>query len=80
MICACEKVTARDIHQALQEPLPATSIAGVARRTHATWGRCQGSACLSGVAFLTSLYRDGAAWQTPVHDPGSEIGVGVADA
>lgn len=80
VICACEKVTARDIHQALQEPLPATSIAGVARRTHATWGRCQGSACLSGVAFLTSLYRDGAAWQTPVHDPGSEIGVGVADA
>ncbi|MGG5754078.1 NAD(P)/FAD-dependent oxidoreductase [Zafaria sp. Z1313] len=76
VICACEKVTARDIHQALQDPLPATSIGGVARRTHATWGRCQGSACLSGVAFITSLYTGGAAWETPMHEPDSSIGVG----
>ncbi len=79
VVCACEKVTARDIHQALQEPLPATSIGGVARRTHATWGRCQGSACLSGVSFITSLYSPGQAWETPMHEPGSTLGVGVAE-
>ncbi|GAA4908812.1 NAD(P)/FAD-dependent oxidoreductase [Tessaracoccus lubricantis] len=78
VICACEKVTALDIHQALRDPLPAKTIGGVARRTHASWGRCQGSACLSGVAFITSLYREGDAWETPMHEPGSSIGVGVA--
>lgn len=75
VICACEKVTAADIHQALSPPLPATSIAGVARRTHATWGRCQGSACLSGVSFITSLYADHEPWQIPYHEEGSDLGV-----
>ena len=76
VICACEKVTAADIHQALSSPLPATSIAGVARRTHATWGRCQGSACLSGVSFITSLYTGHEPWQIPYHEEGSDLGVG----
>ncbi|HEX3929396.1 MAG TPA: FAD-dependent oxidoreductase [Nocardioides sp.] len=76
VICACEKVTAADVHQALRPPLAATTIGGVARRTHATWGRCQGSACLSGVAFVTSLYADRPAWETPMNEPGSTIGVG----
>ena len=79
VVCACEKVTAADIHQALRQPLPATSIGGVARRTHATWGRCQGSACLSGVSFITSLYTPGEAWETPMHEPGSTLGEGVTN-
>jgi glycerol-3-phosphate dehydrogenase len=79
VICACEKVTAGDIHQALSEPLPATSIIGVARRTHATWGRCQGSACLSGVSFITSMYTGHDPWEIPYHEPGSQIGVGATD-
>lgn len=80
VVCACEKVTAADLHHALQPPLPARTIGGVARRTHATWGRCQGSACLSGVAFVTSLYADRPAWETPMNEPGSTIGVGEAHA
>jgi glycerol-3-phosphate dehydrogenase len=79
VICACEKVTAGDIHRALQPPMPARSVNGVARRTHATWGRCQGSACLSGVCFLTSLYTGGAAWEVSFGDPGSTLGVGAVD-
>jgi glycerol-3-phosphate dehydrogenase len=75
VICACEKVTAADIHRALQGPLPARSVGGVARRTHATWGRCQGAACLSGVCFLTSLYVGGEAWEVPLDEPGSTFGV-----
>ncbi len=79
VICACEKVTAQDIHQALSQPLPATSIIGVARRTHATWGRCQGSACLSGVSFITSMYTGDNPWDIPYHEPGSQLGVGATD-
>lgn len=78
VVCACEKVTAADIHRALSSPLPARSISGVAKRTHATWGRCQGSACLSGVSFIASLYLGGEAWELPFGEPGSTLGVGRA--
>lgn len=77
VVCACEKVTALEIHEALRGPVPARSIAGVAKRTRATWGRCQGSACLSGVSFITSLYRDGDAWSLPVSEPDATLGVGA---
>jgi glycerol-3-phosphate dehydrogenase len=78
VVCACEKVTAADIHAALQSPVPARSIAGIARRTHATYGRCQGSACGSGVAFIASVYRQGKAWELPVGEPEATLGVGEA--
>ena len=42
VICACEKVTAREIHDALTAPLPARSIAGIAKRTRATSGPLSG--------------------------------------
>jgi glycerol-3-phosphate dehydrogenase len=76
VVCACEKVTALEIHDALTAPIPARSVAGVAKRTRATWGRCQGSACLSGVTFLTSLHLDGEAWELPMSEPGATLGVG----
>jgi glycerol-3-phosphate dehydrogenase len=79
VICACEKVTALEIHDALRSPLPARSLAGIAKRTRATWGRCQGSACLSGVSFIASMYRDGPGWSIEVGEPGSTLGVGEAD-
>ncbi len=75
VICACEKVTALEIHNALRAAVPARSIGGVAKRTRATWGRCQGAACLSGVAFITSLYLDQPAWRIPWGDPGATLGV-----
>jgi glycerol-3-phosphate dehydrogenase len=78
VVCACEKVTALEIHEALRGPVPARSIAGIAKRTRATWGRCQGSACLSGVSFIASLYHDGDAWSLPVSEHGATLGVGVA--
>jgi glycerol-3-phosphate dehydrogenase len=78
VICACEKVTALEIHNALRAGVPARSIAGVAKRTRATWGRCQGAACLSGVAFITSLYVDGPAWRIPWGEPAATLGTGEA--
>jgi glycerol-3-phosphate dehydrogenase len=76
VVCACEKVTAKEIHEALSSPLPARSVAGIAKRTRATWGRCQGAACLSGVTFLLSLYCQGPAWRLPMSEPTSTLGVG----
>jgi glycerol-3-phosphate dehydrogenase len=78
VVCACEKVTAAEIHQALQGPVGARSISGIGRRTHAMWGRCQGSACLSGVTFIASLYLDGEPWELPVHESGATLGVARA--
>ncbi len=75
VVCACEKVTAREIHDAFDGPLPARSIAGVAKRTRASWGRCQGSACLSGVSFITSMHLSGEAWQIPISEPAATLGV-----
>jgi glycerol-3-phosphate dehydrogenase len=78
VVCACEKVTAAEIHRSLTSPLPARSISGIAKRTHATWGRCQGSACLSGVSFIASLYLGGEPWKLPYGEPGSTLGVARA--
>jgi glycerol-3-phosphate dehydrogenase len=47
-------VTEREIHAALEGPLPAVDIAGLKRRTRATMGRCQGFHCLPKLARLTA--------------------------
>lgn len=75
VICACEKVTALELHDAFRSPIPARSIAGAAKRTRATWGRCQGAACLSGVSFIASLYLQGQAWQLPIGERNATLGV-----
>jgi glycerol-3-phosphate dehydrogenase len=46
VICPCEHVTAAEIEAALRMRLPAGSIAGLRKRTHAAGGRCQGAMCL----------------------------------
>jgi glycerol-3-phosphate dehydrogenase len=56
VVCVCEQVTAAEIAQALTSRVPARSIEGVRKRTRATAGRCQGSVCMAGVAFLCSLH------------------------
>ena len=55
VVCACEHVSAAEINRALAGPVPATSMDGVRKRTGATYGRCQGSLCSAGIAFLTAL-------------------------
>jgi glycerol-3-phosphate dehydrogenase len=56
VVCACEHVSAAEINRALSGPVPATSIDGVRKRTGAAYGRCQGSLCSAGLAFLTGLH------------------------
>jgi glycerol-3-phosphate dehydrogenase len=76
VICACEKVTAYEIHEACRSALPARSLSGIAKRTRATWGRCQGGACLSGVSFIASMYMNVPAWELPVGEAAATLGVG----
>jgi glycerol-3-phosphate dehydrogenase len=78
VVCACEKVTAADIHRALSSALPARSISGVAKRTHATWGRCQGTECLPGVTSLICQHLGVQPWEVPYGEPGSTLGVARA--
>jgi glycerol-3-phosphate dehydrogenase len=49
IICHCERVTRRELEQALEGPLAANSIGGLKRRTRATMGRCQGFYCSGAV-------------------------------
>ena len=46
----------RDCRAHYRSRVPARSIEGVRKRTRATAGRCQGSVCMAGVAFLCSLH------------------------
>jgi glycerol-3-phosphate dehydrogenase len=50
VVCPCEQVTAAEVAAALCMRLPARSVAGLRKRTHAAAGRCQGATCLAGLA------------------------------
>jgi glycerol-3-phosphate dehydrogenase len=78
VVCACEKVTAEQIHRAMSSALPARSISGIAKRTHATWGSCQGAACLPGVSLIAACYLGGQRWEVPYGEPESTLGVAGA--
>lgn len=52
VVCFCERVTAGEIRDALQSPLPPSDLDGLRRRTRAVNGRCQGFYCGAEVAAL----------------------------
>lgn len=54
IICRCESVTEGEIVAAINNPLGATTIDGVKRRTRAGMGRCQGGFCMPKVAEILS--------------------------
>ena len=45
VICRCELITEGEIIDAVNAPIPATSIDAVKRRSRAGMGRCQGGFC-----------------------------------
>jgi glycerol-3-phosphate dehydrogenase len=53
IVCHCERVTRREVMDALEGPLGARSLAGLKRRTRVTMGRCQGFYCTAELARLT---------------------------
>ncbi|MGE3831751.1 MAG: NAD(P)/FAD-dependent oxidoreductase, partial [Parvibaculaceae bacterium] len=52
IVCHCERVTRREIEQALEGPLGARDIGGLKRRTRAMMGRCQGFYCSGAVSAI----------------------------
>jgi glycerol-3-phosphate dehydrogenase len=61
VVCHCERVTRGEISAALGGPLPPADLAGLARRTRALTGRCQGSCCAAAVGAMFASTRPGAA-------------------
>ncbi|QCI69061.1 NAD(P)/FAD-dependent oxidoreductase [Phreatobacter stygius] len=68
IVCHCERVTRREIEQALQGPLPAGDTGGLKRRTRAGMGRCQGFYCQADVAEIAGG-RLASAAATPTRAP-----------
>jgi glycerol-3-phosphate dehydrogenase len=69
VVCACEHVSAAEIHASLRGAVPARSIDGVRKRTRACAGRCQGAYCSAGVGFMLSVAHGCAPWEVPQSDP-----------
>ena len=49
IVCHCERVTAGEIRDACESPIPPPDLDGVRRRTRALMGRCQGFYCTAEV-------------------------------
>ena len=79
VVCVCEDVSAAEIEAALSARVPAISIEGIRKRTRATGGRCQGSLCMAGVAFMCSLHTDNAPQDVRAGMRGATLGVGHDD-
>jgi glycerol-3-phosphate dehydrogenase len=71
IVCHCERVTAGELRDACQGPLPAFDLDGLRRRTRAMTGRCQGFWCS---AELVSRLRDATGTS------GATTGLGPAGA
>jgi glycerol-3-phosphate dehydrogenase len=58
LVCFCERVSRREIRDALRSPIPPTDLDGLRRRTRALMGRCQGFFCGAEVDALLQAGSD----------------------
>jgi glycerol-3-phosphate dehydrogenase len=54
IVCHCERVTLGEVHDALDSPIPATTLDALRRRTRAIQGRCQGFNCQASLNVILS--------------------------
>lgn len=52
IVCRCQKVTKREIRNAIENPLGARSISAIKYRAWATTGRCNGGYCLNRIVDM----------------------------
>lgn len=57
IICLCRTITKSEITNALEGPVPPTTIDGVKRRTGATLGECQGNCCIPKIIDILDEYE-----------------------
>lgn len=52
VVCRCQKITKKEIRQAIENPLGAKTISAIKYRAWPTTGRCQGGYCLTRIAEM----------------------------
>ncbi|MFS0646069.1 NAD(P)/FAD-dependent oxidoreductase [Siminovitchia sp. 179-K 8D1 HS] len=56
IVCLCRTITRSEITNALEGPVPPSTIDGVKRRTGATLGECQGNCCIPKIIDILHEY------------------------
>lgn len=59
IICRCEKITKREVLDAIQNPLGARTLVSIKYRARASMGRCQGGFC---IPRIVRMLRDDFGW------------------
>lgn len=73
IICRCQRVTKREIRQAIENPLGARSLSAVKYRAWAMTGRCSGGYCLNRIADMLVREYGVAPAQITWRGSGSEM-------
>ncbi|MCL2818041.1 MAG: NAD(P)/FAD-dependent oxidoreductase [Clostridiales bacterium] len=60
IICLCEKITKRELLDAIQNPLGARTLISIKYRGRASMGRCQGDFC---IPRIVKMLRDEFGWK-----------------
>lgn len=60
IICRCEKITKKEVLDAIQNPLGARTLVSIKYRARASMGRCQGGFC---IPRIVRLLRDEFGWK-----------------
>ncbi len=80
IICLCKEVSEAEIIEAIKRMkaigVKTITLDGIKFRTHAMFGRCQGSFCRLRIALLISREEGIPLWKVSFKGPGSEYGVG----
>lgn len=80
IICLCREVSEAEILEAIKRMkaigVKTITLDGIKFRTHAMFGRCQGSFCRIRIALLVSSIEGIPLWKISFKGPGSEYGVG----
>lgn len=73
IICRCQKITKREIRQAIENPLGVKTISAIKYRAWPTTGRCQGGYCLTRIAELLEKEYGVAPEEISQRGVGSEL-------
>lgn len=76
IICRCQKVTKREIRNAIENPFGARSISAIKYRAWATTGRCNGGYCLTRIVDMLVREYGMKPEEISYRSPGSELFAG----
>lgn len=76
IVCRCEKVSEKEIIEAIHSPLGAFTVDAIKRRTRAGMGRCQGGFCAPRVIEIISRELNIPITEVRLRGEGSEFAIG----